>query len=131
VFIKYLQTTLNLVPKSLMNVDGQIEKITFQNNPIIIDMVLDSNLLVIACQKELARIISSFKAQNSYKSKQNIKLQINYQGFEDKKILSKLKLNTFWPDLFVETVWSDERIDINEQNSYQLLDIAKVIFKVI
>jgi hypothetical protein len=131
IFAKYLQTYLNLIPKSLMNVEGQIEKLMFQNNPLVIDLVLDSNLMIIACQKELSKIIINWKRTNNYKLKQLVKIQIRYDGFEDKKVLNKLKLNSFWPEIFAETIWSEDSIDKSEDKDYRLLDVAKVTLKAI
>jgi Anticodon-binding domain of tRNA ligase len=131
VFVRYIQTYFNLVPKSLMNVDGQLERLDFNNNPIIIDLVLDTNLIALAAQKELSKIILNFKNQNKFKLKQVVKLQIRYTPFEDQKILNKLKLNTYWPDLFTETIWNELPIDNLTEVHYKLLDIAKVSLNII
>jgi valyl-tRNA synthetase len=131
IFIKYLQTSLNLVPKSLTNVEGQVEKVIFQDNHIIIDMVLDNNLITIACQKEMSKIISNWKTTHRFKSKQNVKILITHTGFQDTKVLNKLKLNTFWPELQAETIWSDDQIDKDTTNSYHLLDIAEINLRLI
>jgi valyl-tRNA synthetase len=128
-YIKYLQVFLNLVPKSLMNVEGQIEKILFQNNPIIIDLVLDSSLKSIAAQKELSKIILNWKTKNNIKLKQVVKLQIRHSEFEDNKILSKLKINSYWPDIYAETIWEDRGVDSSEEEVYNLLDIANIRVK--
>ncbi len=128
-YIKYIQVYLNLIPKSLMNVEGQIEKVTFQNNPIIIDLVLDSSLKSIAAQKELSKIILNWKTKNNIKLKQLVKLQIRHTEFDDNKILTKLKINSYWPDIYAETIWEDKGVDSSEEEVYNLLDIANIRLK--
>ena len=129
-YIKYLQIYLNLIPKSLMQVDGQIEKIIFQNNPISIDLVIDTSLKAIAAQKELSKIIINWKNKNNIKLRQISKLHIRYELIEDDKVLNKLKLNSYWPELFTETIWSEKivknEIDTNQEEVYKLLDIVNV-----
>jgi valyl-tRNA synthetase len=129
IFAKYIQIYLNLIPKSLMNVEGQIEKLQFMNCPLIVDLVLDVNLLTIACQKELSKIIINWKTNKNYKLKQLVKIQIRYDSYDNHKVMNKLKLNSYWPDIFTETVWADDKIDKNDDTSYKLLDIAKVSLK--
>lgn len=131
-FIRYIQVYLNLIPKSLMNIEGQIEKIQFQKTPIIIDMVLDTSLTVLAAQKELSKILLAWKTKNQLKTKQSAKVQISFSDFDDIKVLNKLRLNSYWPELLVETIWDEYPIiDIDKIDNYEykLLDITNIYLK--
>ncbi|MGL4758737.1 MAG: hypothetical protein ACRCXZ_05350 [Patescibacteria group bacterium] len=128
-YIKYLSVFLNLIPKSLMNVEGQIEVVRFMNKKIMIDLVIDNSLKVIAAQKEMSKIILSWKTRNNFKLKELVKLQVRTTNQIDNAIKSKLFMNTTWPEIFAETTWveiEDKSIDISNEIEYKLLDIAEI-----
>jgi isoleucyl-tRNA synthetase len=106
----------NLLPRSLSNMEGELQEYTAEFGTLKLDLVVDTDLAVLGFARDFERSVQGYRKQRGFRPGQIVPMKWEIVGTEDYMLVEKVIKSVDWDKLAVEVTWVkglDEKIDTN------------------